>query len=210
MKHYIYYILLPLVFLINYCALAQASVDSIRISPAQPIKNDYIKIYLYSSTYHVSERINFNQQQSGNTYFFTTCYTMQGSPAATFYADTINVGPLADGTYKIHFTCYRSLDHNQCDYLDTAQDSLIFTVLPPVYIPTISKNSIIIYPNPAGNLLYIKNGSIKEAVIYNTQGITTGHHSGNGPIDISTYPPGIYFIRLSTAEGSHIHRLMKQ
>lgn len=152
-------------FIFGHDALAQVSIDSIKISPQNPVKNDNIRIFLYTSTYHVSTRIFLTHQLNGNTYSIEGCYTMQGSPAATFYADTINVGPLIDGTYKIHFTCYRSLDDNQCDYLDTAQDSLTFTILPPISVPAIS-NIPAIHPNPASNLLHIKNSSIKEAVIY--------------------------------------------
>ncbi len=213
MKKYAFRLLFLVLIAFAHTASAIVEIDSIKILPKQPVKNDVVQVMVYISTTSVSKRIFQNTQFTNNTFSIESCYSMQGSPAETFYSDTLNMGALPAGTYKILVICHNSLDFNQCTYLDTLKDSLIFVIPEPEHIPSVSSQSCSIYPNPATNTLYIHpagNITLKEAVIYNTYGVLMGNYDGKEPIDVSAYAPGMYFIHINTGQGSYSQKFIKQ
>jgi hypothetical protein len=65
-------------------------------------------------------------------------------------------------------------------------------------------NRIELYPNPASNQLTIKTSLPNSGMITATSGaiLTTLYLNGETTIDVSTYAPGVYFIR--TTEGQTV------
>jgi hypothetical protein len=81
-----------------------------------------------------------------------------------------------------------------------------------------SNNNILIFPNPAGNKLEIKNGGIKiELVeIYDVVGerclvLPLNPLKGtSAPIDVSKLSPGIYFVKLRSEKEERVAKFVKE
>lgn len=57
-----------------------------------------------------------------------------------------------------------------------------------------------IYPNPAEDYIYIKDGKDVQYKIYDLSGRVLQTRRSNGTVNISSLPPGLYHIQLSTDE----------
>jgi len=74
--------------------------------------------------------------------------------------------------------------------------------------------SLRVYPNPVTNSLTIQaQMTIKEIVVFNLlgqqmSGLTT--NANRVSIDMSNYPTGIYFAKVTTDQGTETMRVMKQ
>ena len=74
--------------------------------------------------------------------------------------------------------------------------------------------SLRVYPNPVTNSLTIQaQMTIKEIVVFNMlgqqmSGLTT--NANRVSIDMSNYPTGIYFAKVTTDQGTETMRVMKQ
>jgi hypothetical protein len=64
--------------------------------------------------------------------------------------------------------------------------------------------NVVVSPNPASNLLKIKTSTPTSAMITSANGtiMSSLELNGNAQLDVSTYAPGVYFIR--TAEGQTV------
>ena len=76
-------------------------------------------------------------------------------------------------------------------------------------------SSVNIYPNPVNDMLYIKTDfEIEEAVVYDVFGRqqdnwTTGQQ-GKVAVDVSKLVAGVYFVKIKTAEGEIVKRIIKR
>ncbi len=74
-----------------------------------------------------------------------------------------------------------------------------------------SRNKILMNPNPAQTILYIKSDSpIEKIQIYNTQGMTVHHGIYHNNLDISKLPSGIYLVKIITENNTTIQKLVKE
>lgn len=77
-----------------------------------------------------------------------------------------------------------------------------------------SDSSIALYPNPAKDLVSIQaDSSVKSIELFDLQGRILQHTSENKKammLDVSGRPDGIYFLRITTAKGSAVKKLVKQ
>jgi len=76
-------------------------------------------------------------------------------------------------------------------------------------------NEIILYPNPAQHTLYIESSEAVEQVsVYDISGRTVGaysiHPNPNPSIDISGLANGIYLVKVKTAQGETVKKIVKQ
>ena len=76
-------------------------------------------------------------------------------------------------------------------------------------------SSLSIYPNPVSDRLYIETDAvIEEVIVYDVFGrckITeTQSHKDTKSIDISDLNNGIYFVKIRTAEGEIVKRIVKE
>lgn len=71
---------------------------------------------------------------------------------------------------------------------------------------------VIVYPNPTRDKFYIKGiDDIKNIDIFDNQGRAYPVHSGDYEmIDIESYPPGVYFIKIETKESYKTLKVIKQ
>lgn len=69
----------------------------------------------------------------------------------------------------------------------------------------ITKNNIEIYPNPTNGIVNIKGDlKVKSVEIANTVGQLLSIKSENQQIDITSYPKGIYFVKINMENGKQI------
>lgn len=83
-------------------------------------------------------------------------------------------------------------------------------ILPPTGIAEISKNNAdLFYPNPANGVMYADQSFIgKEMTIYNVEGkVMQRSVIRNEKMDVSTMPPGQYFIKVIENGGVYTQRL---
>lgn len=74
--------------------------------------------------------------------------------------------------------------------------------------------SVAVSPNPSSGVFNVKASSMIESVaLYDLQGRIVATHllgESNATIDISAYANGIYFVKVKTANGSQIQKLVKK
>ena len=87
-----------------------------------------------------------------------------------------------------------------------------FTVDNLVSVNSESLNDIIVYPNPAQNILHIGGDYLISSMIYDVNGrmVINVDLDKSGVIDISTLESGIYTIHVSSEKGDHIRKLIVQ
>jgi hypothetical protein len=77
-----------------------------------------------------------------------------------------------------------------------------------------SNASVSIYPNPSKGLVHVTSDSeIKTISVFDIQGrLTASHIIGemNAALDIDNYAPGMYILKVTTAKGSKIQKLIKE
>ena len=93
-----------------------------------------------------------------------------------------------------------------------------FSSTPVLGLPILEEEGIHIFPNPAGNLVYIEGikGGGQVLTIRSLAGILLrsealrGDERGASAIDISRFPRGVYIFTIRGPQGSVIRRLIKQ
>lgn len=205
-------------FIITFvCQQAMAqfiSVDSIKIMPMQPVRNDTVMIDLYVSLICVGKNLHLTHQLNGNTIDIEGCYTVSGATANSFFHDTLKIGPLNDGIYYINYRGYASLSYDSCTvlHLDSTIMNDTFVVNAPTSIDAFSIQAPTLYPNPVKNILRINASMlINKACIYSIFGkplaILSPKHYG---WDVSFLPPGIYFLCIITDKEKYVERFVKE
>lgn len=72
------------------------------------------------------------------------------------------------------------------------------------------ENDFEIYPNPANNLLTIKKVNVQHVVILNINGQVMLRQDFSNTVDVSTLPKGMYFIKVSSADGFATKKFIKE
>ncbi len=100
-------------------------------------------------------------------------------------------------------------------YLQKSTNAMVtINVIPQGQVGTseYSLSTLQIYPNPASNTIYIKGISTTgKAEIFNISGkLLLSKQLTTNQIDISPLAKGLYFIKLSTADGSVVRKFVKE
>jgi len=81
---------------------------------------------------------------------------------------------------------------------------------PQLSIEDIDTNSIVVYPNPVNNMLYIKGKSAGYDIeVYSLLGQRVMTASNVNEIDVSLFNEGVYLIRVSTENTTTVKRIVK-
>lgn len=117
---------------------------------------------------------------------------------------TLHAGDAATNRANIYF------DYNHP--VQTNEARTTFSILKTEEFAT--DQSVSIYPNPVKNTVHIKaNNSIKSLHLFDSLGRilqATTEHKNTASLDISDKPNGIYFIRITTENGSKVEKLVKE
>jgi hypothetical protein len=136
-------------------------------------------------------------------------YTFEWSPGRGLSDSCIQnplASPLQTTTYLLRQIYYSS---------DTIYDSVTVTIDScNIGVNEISgkQSNINVYPNPAGKLLYFSGLPGKAtAEIYDIRSkLIKSKQLNTNQIDISSLAKGLYFIKLSTKEGSVVRKFVKE
>jgi hypothetical protein len=177
------------------------SLDSVKVIPTHPIRNDTVRLDLFAHANCVSQNLFLEHSIIGDTIRIEGCYTISGLTGNTYFRDTLTLGELKDKTYYIKFKAYSSLDQNNCDRIDSTQAFDTFTVHAPASIPTITMQSITLYPNPAQDILHLNlptGTTLQKTEIHDMQGRLLLSYTGKEPINVVDLPKGLYMLLVET------------
>ncbi|SRR5579883_669003 len=84
-----------------------------------------------------------------------------------------------------------------------------------VSTPGLSSDSISVYPNPSASMITIASGAepLEDVRILNILGETVLHEANNDlslHLDISSLPPGTYFLEIQTAKGVVMRKVVRE
>jgi len=82
----------------------------------------------------------------------------------------------------------------------------------PISVEDILQNEISLYPNPCKDLLWIKisNGTIAQIQLFDVNGKLVVSESNNaGVVDLSSYPSGLFTIKIITSNGVQTSKIVK-
>lgn len=170
---------------------------SFRISASDPSK--------FAETYALY-MLPANQTFTGNEtplYFETLT---SGTASKVVLVDNYN--PNIFGTeVKLYFRHYNS--ENQSALLIDDITNYNFTA---GTTDLITKNKLVIYPNPATTELKInlKNETVQSVEVMDITGKKFAAKEKNNTVNVKTLAPGIYFIKIKTNKNSYINRFIKE
>ncbi|MEI6436549.1 MAG: T9SS type A sorting domain-containing protein, partial [Bacteroidota bacterium] len=122
----------------------------------------------------------------------------------TTYVDTYP-SSLENGTFKYFVTSlYKNSVNN--DILCESSTDTITVTFPHVGINELTKNQIMIYPNPATEIVNVKsdfNITSLDVMSYAGQTVFVNRdvNAKTARINVSTFATGVYFVKVSTSEG---------
>ncbi|MFN5910941.1 MAG: T9SS type A sorting domain-containing protein, partial [Bacteroidota bacterium] len=134
---------------------------------------------------------------SGASYQWINCAT--GQPLNNETAQTFV--PSVNGSYQVVVT-------NASGCADTSD----CVVIDYIGLDEIVKTDISVYPNPTRDNVYVSmtaETAVFEVIDGQGKVLQTSVISNNGQIDLSSYTPGVYVIRINTGNESSIHRVVK-
>lgn len=149
---------------------------------------------------------------------------ISGNNKVEFLFENINLAPAARGNVAFKI---RTRPNLTVGTIVSNQASIYFDYNFPVITNTATStfellsnadftqdNAVAIYPNPATNRISVTAESIiKSIAIYDMQGRTLGIDVVNQPqaaMDVSRYPKGIYFLKVTTDKGLQVQRVIKE
>jgi hypothetical protein len=206
-----------LILLLTFSVSGKAKfIDSLILVPKHPNNSVLIKLVAY--TKFTSGPIFLNKDslvvnKSINNIQVNTYYS--GGPAPSTYRskDTIVIGKLSSGNYKLIF----NLKHrnNETSPIWYSKDSIYFTVADVGTIRLMQSQSLFIYPNPVNNFL-----TIQSSYTLNNEPYTLTDQTGRqvligklshrtNLVDLSILPQGFYFLQIGEAKKEKF-KIMKQ
>jgi hypothetical protein len=115
--------------------------------------------------------------------------------------------PLTDiGTFKYYVASVYMNEIDNTVLCDPSSDT-ITVLFPAVGMSEIGKGMISIYPNPATEVLNVKSDyTITSIEVMNFTGQTVYNSSDvdskTAKLNVATYTPGVYFVKVTTSEGT--------
>jgi hypothetical protein len=130
---------------------------------------------------------------------------LNASPVtATTYVDTYP-STLVSGTFKYYVTSlYKNSDDNTI--LCESPSDTINVIFPALGVNELTSGQIMVYPNPATEIVNIKSDyTITTVEVMNFVGQTVYTSSNvdakTSKLNVTTFKAGVYFVKVSTTEG---------
>ncbi|KAA9331230.1 T9SS type A sorting domain-containing protein [Adhaeribacter soli] len=162
-----------------------------------------------------SYRISHDSYISNDTLYVATCYFAGMQTAPITFTDTISLGSIAAGISTLHFKISDSVSP-QCIVVSSVTKIQPFAILGPTGIKSdLEKPVLVIYPNPAKDLLLVENAAINAFAIRDISGRLIRKQNFfpelDRKLDVRFLPKGIYLLELHTLNGSVLtKRLVKE
>jgi hypothetical protein len=193
----------------SFAARAQQS-DSIVMTPANPSAIDTIRFYIYLSFPQGSCADVAQSYVSGNTISGNSFHCMGNMMSICYDVDTIMVPPLVAGNYTFYYSLdagYGPPQNCSAGFLPYDYDTIAFTVTTVLGIESNHLSPVYsLFPNPASTSVNLSNPENKTVTMemFNSVGtlvLSKNATSTISSLDISDLAPGIYFYRITDADG---------
>ena len=174
-----------------------ACAVTLDIVPAVPAN---VKVEATSST---SVKVSWDESENAQRYYIYSADTLVAKTSYTYYNI---VGLTPDTEY-----CYTVTAVN--GEVESAESETACGKTEPDGIAEIT-SSLNVYPNPVNDRLYIETeAEIEEVVVYDVFGrhqvAETPSRQGDLTIDVTNLNSGIYFVKVVTANGEAVQRILK-
>lgn len=180
-------------------------IDSLKINPQ--LINDQDNAYLIAHTKFPIMPYLFNKDslkvsiEDTTIIISTYYYSYGGAPINYSRKDTIGLGKLKTGRYKLIFNLRFPAVGSPIPKMYYGQDSINFNVSGVNKVEAIqSQSNVRVYPNPCNHQLFLGNaaGELYELRLFNTEGGETLKKTINGsiPVDVSLLKRGVYFYEI--------------
>ncbi len=103
-----------------------------------------------------------------------------------------------NGSYTVEIT-----DANGCFAESVAAN------VTSVGIPSIADLRIELFPNPTNGILFIQAANVESAELFSLEGRLLLSQQATNNLDLTTLPSGMYIIRVRTAQGTGVSRVIK-
>lgn len=201
MKHVI---AISILLVLSCQLLAQGTIIGFSVDPPNPTVSDQVEI-------HVDVQFNSGDCQVDNkghntNGFSVSAYAHHCVGLLTVICpttDTFQLGQLPAGDYILDFTLTSGFGGPGCSpgIIADDTDQFQFTVSHSVGIYEIMLDPNFAYPNPASDILFLKNPLNQTAVITDIQGAKIMEVAAvSSQIDLSHLPKGVYFLRAETKQ----------
>lgn len=205
---------------------AQSSIVSLTVSPVNPNVND--TIYVSADLQFPSSGCVLDIKAHsliGNTISASTMHCLGGLTAICNITDTFKINPLPAGTYTFNLTLSSGYGGPPCSpgIVPDDNDTVSFFVSYSVDNKEIQKQSIEVFPNPANQLLNIRQHlesnhnkitSIKLTDLlgkeYYLNNKETLFNSKLITLNVETLPNGIYILEIEGEQKFQYFKLMIQ
>jgi len=210
-----YYLSFLFVLLLAVGSQAQ-TIQSLRISPANPTTKDTVYVYAdlqFSSTGCQLSSKSYSQR--GNSFNANTHHCVGLALAICNITDTFKLGILNAGTYDFNLILNSGSGRMPCTpgIVPNDQDTTSFTVTTVVGINETKINAFEIYPNPASDFISIGGDipQIEELTVLDITGSEVLQiNQPEKTIDVSKLSGGIYWIKFRTKNGVQSKKLVKR
>jgi hypothetical protein len=206
--------------LVLFCALGVNAqiMHKVYVHPAQITSNDTITIETQIAILGTCSFVDSFSIVEGNTIRLNVCYLSFETSSSVIGRDTLlfKFAPLPDGIYTVEYKVNATDDISDviCRYPDLSDSSSIAFTVGANSISNLT-DELNIYPNPVVDNLAINLSQMHSAVnwqITSAAGRLLLHSvvaQPNFTIDVSTLPPGVYFIQLVNDHQQIIKRFVK-
>lgn len=198
-------------------------VASVKINPANPVKNDPVQIIttaLHSSgDVFGTHQLSVDTVQKKITIDLIQCAGLLTVIGAK--SDTFNLGKLPVGTYQVvtylFVSQYDAITGNCGNvYVSADADTSHFSITQNTGFSGISgKQELLVFPNPVQSTITVTLSEYQEDYmlhLYSVTGqemITRKMDSSNLTIDMTELENGIYFLILRNKQGTCYHKVIK-
>jgi hypothetical protein len=126
--------------------------------------------------------------------------------SATAYQDIVGLDTMQYGTYMYYVTAIFNNSIDNTFLCESPGSDTVTIQFPAVGIPTVSGGSIMIYPNPANEVVNVKSDfNISRIEVLNFIGQTVySENTANSKlekINTSSMQSGVYFVKVTTSKG---------
>lgn len=191
--------------------IGQGSLISLDLIPQNPTQQDIVQVDYYVGFNNNASKTNHTVEIQGNKIYVTLKYNVGAASVITYCRDTIAIGKLPVGPYRIitNFKTYH-------DDIVFNKDTTYFTV-GSVHTEEIQQeNSLNLYPNPTND--YVNISFLNESynlIIYDILGremerIDKNEINNNLKINVLSYPKGMYLFVFEQNGKKVLRKLIKE
>lgn len=174
------------------------------IIPQNPEAGDSVFVCLRSWTSSITMSHGYVTNRIADSFEIYHCVHGFILTAIKDYNDTLFLGVLDTGTYVVHFTIYATSRGDTCEYLDPKDSTTTFKVNPPTGILFNPHPPLILYPNPARDVIKISGIGSRSVTQVNCIPFIGGRCSKVKfefrddvmQIDVKDLSPGYYVLQI--------------